>query len=351
MTITGLGADTRVMRLSNRDFGTMTDPTPYKLWKDSNYEITIAHLGTKQTENGPDYDWQAQVEGLPTTSVLSGGATHTDASRFSVIHNQWILDNEDGLLGIVNQSFYNSNHASDKSAKLLKVDAVTINSFIRQDNVNNPFNFFPGADKIFHGDNRGFDESGSYRTQQKFSVVAQQAADANGLLDDAYTDDSDGNGEYRNASGITAEYDKSSSLDANGKLTQAARDDITLNDGFLKIDQGQAGIENMSISPIRLSDGKVKIVCIGSASDPLISNAPSLDYNFAITIDRTNSSSPVYSLTGIHDGFPDYEIYINNTQVFGFDAVARGQTSLSLFGNGDWDVDETKPNNENQPLP
>ena len=122
MTITGLGADTRVMRLSNRNFGTMTVPTPYKLWKDSNYEITIAHLGTKQTENGPDYDWQAQVEGLPTTNVLSGGATHTDASRFSVIHNHWILDNEDGLLGIVNQSFNNSNYASDKSAKLLKVE-------------------------------------------------------------------------------------------------------------------------------------------------------------------------------------------------------------------------------------
>ena len=122
MTITGLGADTRVMRLSNRDFGTMTADTPYQLWKDSNYEITIAHLGTNQSEGGPDYDWQAQVEGLPTTSVLSGGATHTDASRFSVIHNQWILDNEDGLLGIVNQSFNNSNYASDKSAKLLKVE-------------------------------------------------------------------------------------------------------------------------------------------------------------------------------------------------------------------------------------
>jgi hypothetical protein len=122
MTITGLEPDTRVIKLSNRDFGTMTADTPYQLWKDSDYEITIVHLGTKQTETGPDYDWQAQVEGLPTTSVLSGGATHTDASRFSVIHNHWILDNEDGLLGIVNQSFNNSNYASDKSAKLLKVD-------------------------------------------------------------------------------------------------------------------------------------------------------------------------------------------------------------------------------------
>ncbi|MDG2345527.1 MAG: hypothetical protein P8M62_05680, partial [Opitutae bacterium] len=122
MTITGLGADTRVMRLSNRDFGTMTNPTPYKLWKDSNYEITIAHLGTKQTGNGPDYDWQAQVEGTPSNWVLTGGNKHTGTNRFSVIHNQWILDNEDGLLGIVDESFNNSNHASDKSAKLLKVD-------------------------------------------------------------------------------------------------------------------------------------------------------------------------------------------------------------------------------------
>ena len=126
MTITGLGADTRVMRLSNRDFGTMTNPTPYKLWKDSNYEITIAHLGTKQTGNGPDYDWQAQVEGTPSNWVLTGGNKHTGTNRFSVIHNQWILDNEDGLLGIVDESFNNSNHASDKSAKLLKVDVEEI---------------------------------------------------------------------------------------------------------------------------------------------------------------------------------------------------------------------------------
>ena len=125
MTITGLGADTRVMRLSNRDFGTMTNPTPYKLWKDSNYEITIAHLGTKQTGNGPDYDWQAQVEGTPSNWVLTGGNKHTGTNRFSVIHNQWILDNEDGLLGIVDESFNNSNHASDKSAKLLKVEFET----------------------------------------------------------------------------------------------------------------------------------------------------------------------------------------------------------------------------------
>jgi hypothetical protein len=232
------------------------------------------------------------------------------------------------------------------------MDTVTINSFIRQDNVNNPFNLIPGGrDTVFQGDNRGFQENGTYRAQQKFSVVTQQAADANGLLDNAYTDDTDGNGEYRNATGITVQYDKLSSLDSSGNITQIAMYDTMIGDNFQKIGIGQASIGDMSISSTRLSDGKVKIECIGSAADPLISNAPSLDWDFTIIIDRSNPSNPTYSLTGTHDGFPDYEVYINNTLIFGFDAVANGQTSLSLVGGGDWDVDETKPNNENQPLP
>jgi hypothetical protein len=122
MTITGLGPDTRVMRLSNRTFGTITPNTAYTLRKDSDYEMTLSHLATNQTENGPDYDWQAQIEGQPSTSVLASGVTHSDANRFRVIQNHWILDNEDGLLGRVNQGFYDTNHATGKSARLLKVD-------------------------------------------------------------------------------------------------------------------------------------------------------------------------------------------------------------------------------------
>jgi hypothetical protein len=122
MTITGLGPDTRVMRLSNRTFGTITPNTAYTLRKDSDYKMTLSHLATNQTENGPDYDWQAQIEGQPSTSVLASGVTHSDANRFRVIQNHWILDNEDGLLGRVNQGFYDTNHATGKSARLLKVD-------------------------------------------------------------------------------------------------------------------------------------------------------------------------------------------------------------------------------------
>jgi hypothetical protein len=126
MTITGLGPDTRVMRLSNRTFGTITPNTAYTLRKDSDYEMTLSHLATNQTENGPDYDWQAQIEGQPSTSVLASGVTHSDANRFRVIQNHWILDNEDGLLGRVNQGFYDTNHATGKSARLLKVDLDTV---------------------------------------------------------------------------------------------------------------------------------------------------------------------------------------------------------------------------------
>jgi hypothetical protein len=124
-----------------------------------------------------------------------------------------------------------------------------------------------------------------------------------------------------------------------------------LNDGHLKVDVGQASIAGMSIVPNRLADGKVEIFCKGSAADPLIDDAPTLDYEFTIVIDRTNPSAPVYSISGPLDGFPDYEVYINGQRVFGWDAASQGQTAASLPWPMEKDVTDAKPNNLNQPLP
>ena len=107
----------------------------------------------------------------------------------------------------------------------------------------------------------------------------------------------------------------------------------------------------MEIIPTRLSDEKVEVFCKAAASDPLVFGAPDLDYEFTIIIDRTDPSQPVYSHTGSHDGFPDYEVFINHKLIFGFDAVANNQTAISLEPPMEWDVDETNPNNINQPLP
>jgi len=82
---------------------------------------------------------------------------------------------------------------------LLPVETVTINTFIPDNNVEDarPFN-----GTLFKGDNRHggspdratWNENGSHRTQQKFQVIADQALDANGLVDNAYGPNADGGG-------------------------------------------------------------------------------------------------------------------------------------------------------------
>jgi hypothetical protein len=120
MDIQGEGPDDkRQFSIVNSEYGTMT-PQNYKLRRGNRYTITLSHVDSK--EDKPDYDWQAQINGQPATSVLEGGVKHTENDRFTVIQNAWLLDNEDGLLGVVNQSFNKTNHATGKKAVLLPVD-------------------------------------------------------------------------------------------------------------------------------------------------------------------------------------------------------------------------------------
>lgn len=60
-----------------------------------------------------------------------------------------------------------------------------------------------------------------------------------------------------------------------------------------------------------------------------------------VTIDK---ASGTYSIEGIHDGFPAYEIYINGKRVYQHDPLATGEGLWSLFGDGEYEVNEiSKP--------
>ena len=118
MNIQGLGPDTRQLKFSNREFGIL-GTNVFKLWKDTNYHITLTHIGSKGEQ--PDYDWEATIEGLPNTTVLGNSGTNSGSDRFTLVGN-WIIDNKSGLLGVVNQGFGSENFAEGKEALLLKVD-------------------------------------------------------------------------------------------------------------------------------------------------------------------------------------------------------------------------------------
>ncbi|MEX2608190.1 MAG: hypothetical protein WD708_12680, partial [Kiritimatiellia bacterium] len=114
--------DTRQFGFVSPDFGEMGTQT-FLLRRGNSYTITLSHVATDQ-DNGADYDWQAKVDNLPTTTVLAGGNTHSGPERFESVQNAWLLDNEDGLLGGVDQSFDSTDHTVGKQARLLPVEIL-----------------------------------------------------------------------------------------------------------------------------------------------------------------------------------------------------------------------------------
>ncbi|MCC5846382.1 MAG: alpha/beta hydrolase, partial [Verrucomicrobia bacterium] len=153
--------DTRQFGFVSPDFGQMGTQT-FLLRRGNSYTITLSHVATDR-ENGPDYDWQAQVDGLPATTVLAGGNSHSGPDRFETIQNAWLLDNGDGLLGIVNQSFHSTDHTVGKQARLLPVEILVDanrDGQIDQDDVgmiteDNPWRWWVNDDSDVIGEVRG----------------------------------------------------------------------------------------------------------------------------------------------------------------------------------------------------
>ncbi len=119
MIIEGTGPeDFRQMSFHNQGFGGVKEQT-VKLRRGNGYRITISHVATNL--NQPDYDWEAQVNGMPGTKVLGTGVTHEGQNRFFVLENHWIVDNKDGLLGTLD-FFGSENPTPGKEALLIPVE-------------------------------------------------------------------------------------------------------------------------------------------------------------------------------------------------------------------------------------
>ena len=244
-----------------------------------------------------------------------------------MIHNYWILDNEDGLLGSANQSFHTTNHATGKVAYLRKVDTVTINTFIPPEWINSP-NFLSST--ILEGDNRdNWNKNGSFRTHQQCALTSFIDLDADGMIDDSDT----------RAVGLSVSYDKSTSLNGN-TLKQEARDDW-VEGAPLKKKWARASVNTIEFTPVEIVD-KSKVVYDLSASvgNPLWLIAPKIDYNFRLTIDYSNFDNPSFSIVGKHDGYPAYEVFINETLIHSYHP-GQTKTPWALWGDGDEYVNET----------
>jgi hypothetical protein len=90
-----------------------------------------------------------------------------------------------------------------------------------------------------------------------------------------------------------------------------------------------------------IADDKVVIHLRGGAGDPLLPEAlPPVDWDLAVMLDFS-SDEPGYRISGRHDGFPAFEVYINDELAYGFDPGApacelnvttpTGQRSLASY--------------------
>lgn len=165
--------------------------------------------------------------------------------------------------------------------------------------------------RVFNGNDRPTlaNPSGpdAYKSRQTVSVVPAAYADADGMIA----------GSKSNLVGRTKSF--ASNAMADGRLTAADEDSVLLDCDLLH-NVGFANPGGMAIDdPVRLFNDQISVRLSSNdngPSDPLVTHAPSIDWDIVITLDVDGN----YVVTGDWDGFPSAELYINDTLVYLYDA-------------------------------
>jgi hypothetical protein len=203
-----------------------------------------------------------------------------------------------------------------ESRLYLKEFEIFINTFIPENNVPRPF----APSKVFGGDDRSFNKYGGARTNYRVKVLAPRASYSNHIIST-----------YRLA-GETSEYDAATSLDGSGRLTFAALNDWSWG-GDKKLRWATADTSGLSCSTFRESPSVLRVHCWGNANNPLFDwgGLNDISYDLTVALSLPAQGSSTYEVTGQHDGFPNYEIYLGDQLVYPYEH--GGQTPFSL-GDG-----------------
>ncbi|MCP5538444.1 MAG: hypothetical protein H7A51_19700 [Akkermansiaceae bacterium] len=175
--------------------------------------------------------------------------------------------------------------------------------------------FFFG--EVAKGDHRAFDHtSAKYRTSQ-FGVVIPYPD-----LSTSRFKSVDGSKAYVPSVGITEHFDKATSLanpvaiakhqglDPPNLLSAAALAD-NVTGAPLKTNWGYADTSDMHFDLHSSSTPTHAVYNIhGSASEPIVVFAASIDWDVLLHIDVSDPLIPTYSMNGEQDGFPAYEVFI-----------------------------------------
>lgn len=202
---------------------------------------------------------------------------------------------------------------------------ITINTFIPEEWVDNPAEWLTRGSTwfttIFEGDNRGFDINGSSRSKQRVAVTPLGLA-----------------GPSQTVAGWTRLYDKETSVDADGRLTAEARADTVVGDDEMLLVVDRSADQATAVAT-RLPDGKVRVTLRYNGNNPLINLGSLNDISYAISL-TMDFSGMTYQLTGEHDGFPNYEIYVNRQRIHYFEHDPSPLAPLALGGDMEIDFDQ-----------
>jgi hypothetical protein len=195
---------------------------------------------------------------------------------------------------------------------------ITVRTFI-------PGNYAPGPpwnlcrpdrgrpQRLYYaGDDGGFDANATaYRTEQNVTLVADAASDADGLAD--------GTGPL-NDTGTTYGYAGDALED--GRI-DGADDDGVLGDCHLLHAVGKATTEDMRIAVNRVGPKQVLARFVGHAANPLVFTPdPSFGISWDLTVTvNAQGEKPQVTVLGDHDGFPAYEVFVNDVRVYGWEPV------------------------------
>lgn len=162
---------------------------------------------------------------------------------------------------------------------------------------------------FFAGDNRDFHSAApTYRLRQLVTVITDANVDANGIKD----------GSVRNLAREAKAFAEDAMAD--GIIDTADEDGIS-DDCRLFHRAHLAETDLMDVTVTRTGLKSLEIHFSGTLDSPMVGPAQvlgAIDWDFTLTLDDTVEPG-AWTLSGAHDGFPAYEIYINGEQIYRHD--------------------------------
>lgn len=180
------------------------------------------------------------------------------------------------------------------------------------------------ADDVAEGDDRDFDPTlaGTYRVEQKVVINPYKDLVSNRIRSKSIIP------------GETKHFDEDDVVNFD---EDAKHSDLTavqpsyIPHGAIVHNSGFADITEVTITLLNyLTNDKQTIVELkGSASEPIVFLAAPIDWQFNVGVEIDDPLNPTAVFSGLHDGFPAYEIYINaNHPIFPVTEVLKWAPSI-----------------------